>query len=107
LLSPFRPDPPEPDHPHDRLKPSVEEERCTPAASSSTLVVFDPRLRSAILSTMRDHSDNAGLWDDVDTDDISPICDSCGVSALPPEAPGEPSICENPNCSRFGSPIAD
>ena len=56
---------------------------------------------------MRDHSDNAGLWDDVDTDDISPICDSCGVSALLPEAPGEPSICENPNCSRFGSPIAD
>ena len=44
------------------------------------------------------------LWDDADIedDDISPICSTCGVSALPPEAPGEPSMCENPNCPTFG-----
>lgn len=48
------------------------------------------------------------LWDDPesDPDDVfgedSPICAACGVSALPPEAPGEPSMCENPNCSTFG-----
>lgn len=43
------------------------------------------------------------LWDDPDgADDASPICAACGVSALPPEAPGEPSMCENPNCSTFG-----
>ncbi|MFT5202718.1 MAG: hypothetical protein ACI9C1_002112 [Candidatus Aldehydirespiratoraceae bacterium] len=42
------------------------------------------------------------LWDELDDDDVSPICGACGVSALPPEAPGEPSMCENPNCSAFG-----
>ena len=45
------------------------------------------------------------LWDDIDSDDTSPICPECGVSALPPEAMGEPSMCENPNCSTFGEPI--
>jgi hypothetical protein len=39
------------------------------------------------------------LWDETDDGDISPICTTCGVSALPPEAPWEPS---NPNCSEFG-----
>ncbi len=42
------------------------------------------------------------MWDETDDDDVSPICPECGVSALPPEAPGEPSMCENPNCSAFG-----
>ena len=44
------------------------------------------------------------LWDDADREDAddSPICAACGVSALPPEAPGEPPMCENPNCSTFG-----
>ena len=42
------------------------------------------------------------LWDETDDDDVSPICNACGVSALPPEAPGEPSMCENPNCPAFG-----
>jgi hypothetical protein len=42
------------------------------------------------------------LWDETDDGDVSPICTACGVSALPPEAPGEPSMCENPNCSAFG-----
>lgn len=42
------------------------------------------------------------LWDELDDDDVSPICGACGVSALPPEAPGEPSMCENPNCPAFG-----
>jgi hypothetical protein len=42
------------------------------------------------------------LWDETDDDDVSPICPACGVSTLPPEAPGEPSMCENPNCSAFG-----
>jgi len=55
----------------------------------------------------RDVSDTvpmSDLWDDddIDDDDISPICPACGVSALPPEAPGEASMCENPNCSTFG-----
>lgn len=47
------------------------------------------------------------LWDDIDDDDVSPICPHCGVSALPPEAMGEPSMCENPDCSAFGEPIED
>jgi hypothetical protein len=42
------------------------------------------------------------LWDETDDGDVSPICAACGVSALPPEASGEPSMCENPNCSAFG-----
>ncbi len=42
------------------------------------------------------------LWDETDDDDVSPICPACGVSTLPPEVPGEPSMCENPNCSAFG-----
>jgi hypothetical protein len=42
------------------------------------------------------------LWDETDDGDVSPICTACGVSALPPEVPGEPSMCENPNCSEFG-----
>ncbi len=42
------------------------------------------------------------LWDDIADDDISPICPACGVSALPPEAAGEASMCENPNCDAFG-----
>ncbi|MEM9466441.1 MAG: hypothetical protein AAGA90_13795 [Actinomycetota bacterium] len=46
------------------------------------------------------------LWDDLDDDDVSPICPSCGVSALPPEAMGEPSMCENADCIAFGEPIA-
>jgi len=46
------------------------------------------------------------LWDETDDDgDVSPICTTCGVSALPPEVPGEPSMCENPNCSEFGEPM--
>ncbi len=45
------------------------------------------------------------LWDETDDADVSPICPACGVSALPPEAPGEPSMCENPNCSEFGEPM--
>jgi len=45
------------------------------------------------------------LWDETDDHDVSPICPACGVSALPPEAPGEPSTCENPNCPAFGEPI--
>jgi len=44
----------------------------------------------------------SGHWDDTDDGDVSPICPACGVSALPPEAPGEPSMCENPDCSAFG-----
>ena len=44
------------------------------------------------------------LWDELDGDD-SPICGSCGVSALPPEQPGEPSLCENADCDAFGEPI--
>lgn len=46
------------------------------------------------------------LWDETDDDDVSPICVVCGVSALPPEAPGEPSMCENPDCSEFGELMA-
>ena len=56
----------------------------------------------------RHHGETAlmsDLWDDIDDDDVSPICPECGVSALPPEAIGEPSMCENPNCSAFGEPI--
>ncbi|MFK8022616.1 MAG: hypothetical protein AB8G26_01525 [Ilumatobacter sp.] len=45
------------------------------------------------------------LWDDIGDDDVSPICPACGVSALPPEAAGEPPMCENPNCSMFGEPM--
>jgi len=45
------------------------------------------------------------LWDETDDGDVSPICTACGVSALPPEVPGEPSSCENPNCSEFGEPM--
>ena len=44
----------------------------------------------------------SNLWDGIDGDDVSPICAVCGVSALPPEAPGEASMCENPDCSAFG-----
>ncbi|MEM9204678.1 MAG: hypothetical protein AAGC53_23795 [Actinomycetota bacterium] len=46
------------------------------------------------------------LWDEIDDDDVSPICPACGVSALPPEAIGEASMCENANCSAFGEPIS-
>jgi hypothetical protein len=46
------------------------------------------------------------LWDETDDGDVSPICTTCGVSALPPEVPGEPSLCENPNCSEFGEPMS-
>jgi len=42
------------------------------------------------------------LWDEIDDGDVSPICRSCGVSALPPEARGEASMCENPDCPAFG-----
>ena len=46
------------------------------------------------------------LFDEIEDDgDDSPICPSCGVSALPPETPGEPSICENPDCVAFGEPM--
>jgi hypothetical protein len=45
------------------------------------------------------------LWDDIDDGDVSPICPACGVSALPPEAPGESPTCENPDCFAFGEPI--
>lgn len=53
---------------------------------------------------MGETGDMSDLWDnaDIEDDDISPICSTCGVSALPPEAPGEPSMCENPNCPTFG-----
>ena len=58
------------------------------------------------MSTAEDRSGgNTGamsdMWEEADDDD-SPICSACGVSALPPEAPGEPSMCENPNCPAFG-----
>ena len=45
------------------------------------------------------------LWDETDDRDVSPICATCGVSALPPEVPGGSSMCENPNCSEFGEPM--
>ncbi len=51
------------------------------------------------------------LWDDVggdpdeSSDDESPICRYCGVSALPPEVPGDQSSCENPDCDAFGEPV--
>lgn len=45
------------------------------------------------------------LWDEPEEDDPSPICGSCGVSALPPEQPGESSICENANCDAFGDSV--
>jgi hypothetical protein len=45
------------------------------------------------------------LWDEADHADVSPICPTCGVSALPPELPGEPSSCENSDCSEFGEPM--
>jgi hypothetical protein len=44
------------------------------------------------------------LWDD-DEYDPSPICSSCGVSALPAEAAGEAPMCENADCLAFGEPI--
>jgi hypothetical protein len=44
------------------------------------------------------------LWDDGD-DEASPICAFCGVSALPPEVPGEVSTCENADCTEYGEPI--
>ncbi len=44
------------------------------------------------------------LWEETE-DDASPICDACGVSALPPEVPGAPSSCENADCDAFGEPI--
>jgi hypothetical protein len=44
------------------------------------------------------------LWDETE-DDASPICAACGVSALPPEIPGEPSTCENADCPVFGEAI--
>ena len=43
------------------------------------------------------------LWDDTDDGDVSPICTACGVSALPPEASGEPSMCENPTAQHSAS----
>jgi len=46
----------------------------------------------------------SNLWDETG-DDASPICDACGVSALPPEIPGGPSTCENAECLAFGEPI--
>jgi hypothetical protein len=46
------------------------------------------------------------LWDETEDGDVSPICTACGVSALPPESPGESSMCENPNCSAFGELIS-
>ena len=46
----------------------------------------------------------SNLWDERDDDD-SPICPTCGVSALPPEVPGEPSSCENADCDAFGEPV--
>jgi len=46
----------------------------------------------------------ANLWDE-DEDDPSPICGSCGVSALPAETPGESQVCENVNCDAFGEAI--
>ena len=46
------------------------------------------------------------LWDEPDDDDdVSPICNACGVSALLPEVPGDPSVCENPNCLAIEEPI--
>lgn len=48
----------------------------------------------------------SGLWDEVDDgDDVSPICATCGVSALLPEVPGDASICENADCDAFGEAI--
>ncbi|MFT7475737.1 MAG: hypothetical protein ACI81L_002678 [Verrucomicrobiales bacterium] len=46
----------------------------------------------------------SNMWDTTNGDE-SPICDFCGVSALPPEMPGEPSSCENADCTAFGEPI--
>jgi hypothetical protein len=45
------------------------------------------------------------LWDEPN-DDVSPICSACGVSALLPEVPGDPSMCENPNCPAFDEPMS-
>ncbi len=44
-------------------------------------------------------------WDETDGGDLSPLCIARGVSALPPEAPGEPSMCENPNCPALSEPM--
>jgi len=46
------------------------------------------------------------MFDDFDDGDTSPICAFCGVSALPPETPGEQPMCENADCGAFGEPIA-
>lgn len=47
-------------------------------------------------------------WDD-DWEDAEVnrpvICPSCGVSALPPERPGEPPVCENGGCDAYGEPV--
>lgn len=43
----------------------------------------------------------SSLWDD-GADDDSPICPTCGVSALPAESPGGEPTCENADCESFG-----
>jgi len=45
------------------------------------------------------------LWDD-EEDDPSPICPTCGVSALPPEVPGTSPQCENADCVSFGDSLS-
>jgi len=44
------------------------------------------------------------LWDDLE-DDPSPICATCGVSALPAEEPDAQPICENAACEVFGESV--
>jgi hypothetical protein len=69
------------------------------SARRSRFRVFEGRTKR------RDGSDTdamSDLRDETNDGDVSPICTVCGVSALPPEAPGEPPMCENPNCSEFG-----
>jgi hypothetical protein len=69
------------------------------AMTSSRFGVFEGRTKRCNGGETGVMSD---LWDETDDGDVSPICTACGVSALPPEVPGEPSMCENPNCPAFG-----
>ena len=43
-------------------------------------------------------------WSDAEIE-RSILCRSCGVSSLPPEIPGEVSVCENPDCEAFGESV--
>jgi len=58
-----------------------------------------------------DHMDDPDDFDDLGpggtpSEEASPICPWCGVSALPPEpSSGTSSICENADCDSFGEAI--